>query len=124
LRADQLPQVEAYLKNNEFFFTVRGLQVTERFRDLEEIQTQEQFRQIMGRVFTFINARERIEAQRQHRQQRLLSPDSDADLEYYFTDYLPKRAATNIAKMHKLDLTHGFLTSHNVSLAGSIYDLD
>lgn len=121
---EDLPDVDRFLKNLSLVFIIRSQQVPERPRDLEQAKTPEEFNRMMSRVFAFINTRDAFEAQSEGREPRVLSADNPTDVEFYFTDYLPKRLAVNIAKFHNAGLTHGFLTGHNVSLAGSIYDLD
>ena len=119
-----LPMIQDYLQNTEFVFTLRDQQVSARARDLQEPKDKPNFDQFISKIFNFINTREKIEAQAEARDARILNPESLDDIKYYFGDYLPKRLAKNIAKLHNAGLTHGFLTDHNVSLAGSIYDLD
>lgn len=124
IRAEEIGDVERYLDGLNLLFVVRSQQMAERPRDLEAVLDEESFNEIIARTFGFINAREQIEAQRDGREPKVLSPDNPDDVEYYFTDYFPRRLARNIARMHNAGLTHGFLTAHNVSLTGSIYDLD
>ncbi|TSC54277.1 MAG: hypothetical protein LiPW16_72 [Microgenomates group bacterium LiPW_16] len=119
-----LPKVEKYIENSDFYFTVRGMQVMERPHDLGMVRNENGFKEILVRVFAFINVREKIEAQKEGREVQLLNVEKEEDINYYFTDYLPQRLAVNIAKIHNAGLAHGFLNGHNVSLVGSIYDLD
>ena len=121
---EDLGKIKQYLDKADLYFTVRGLQVQERPKDLLEVQDKQSFEKMMGRVFKFINAREKMEAVREGRAPRILDAQNETDLMFYFEEYLPKRLAKNVAKMHNAGLAHGFLTSHNVSLAGSIYDVD
>lgn len=125
LTSEDLDAIQQYLEHAEFSMLIRGLQVNERFRDLGHALTQRDFEEMMRRVFAFTNARDTIEADRQHKSHPArLDPHNEQDVIYYFNDALPKRLAGNIAKLHSAGIAHGFLSGHNGSLAGSIYDLD
>lgn len=125
LTSEDLDAIQQYLEHAEFSMLVRGLQVNERFRDLGHALTQRDFEEMMRRVFAFTNVRDTIEADRQHKPPpRRLDPHNEQDVIFYFTDALPKRLAGNIAKLHSAGIAHGFLSGHNGSLVGSIYDLD
>ncbi|OGD90823.1 hypothetical protein A3D81_00655 [Candidatus Curtissbacteria bacterium RIFCSPHIGHO2_02_FULL_40_17] len=124
LKEDDLPRIDAYLQSTDFYFSVRSLQVAERFRDLHQIKSIQDLTRIMSRVFGFVNQREKIEARQQNRPPQVFDAGKDEDIERYFTDYLPARLGANLAKLHGIGLYHDFLTGHNVSLVGSIYDLD
>lgn len=77
----------------------------------------------MVKIFTFINMRESIEAGREGRNPEYFDASNDEDIARYFGEYLPKRIALNLAKLHSLGITHRFLHNQNVSMAGGIYDL-
>lgn len=124
LTEQDLPAVEKYIQDAEFIFTVRSLQTTERMRDLEEVQSEEQFHQMMERVLRFVNIREEIEAKREGREARHFDAQNSEDTRSYLAEYLPARLGQNLAKIHNLDLFHGFPTSQNSSMAGGYYDLD
>ena len=124
IRDGDIPTIKSWLDSTEFVFTLRDQQVSLRPRDFLEIHDETAFTAAVTSIFSFINKRENIEASIQGREARILDPNNPEDIEYYFTDYLPKRLAINIAKLHNAGLTHGFLSGHNVSMTGSIYDLD
>ena len=124
IRDGDVPTIKSWLDSTEFVFTLRDQQVSLRPRDFLEIHDETAFTTAIASIFSFINKRESIEASIQGREARILDPNNPEDIQYYFTDYLPKRLAINIAKLHNAGLTHGFLSGHNVSMAGSIYDLD
>ncbi|MGE5041831.1 MAG: hypothetical protein ACM3IJ_02925 [Candidatus Levyibacteriota bacterium] len=119
-----IARLQTYVSQAEFYITQRALQVPERLRDLKEVKTKEGFEKLMRRVFAFVNAREKIEAKREGREPQVFNALNPEDINSYFGTFLPQRMAKNIGRMHVAGLTHHFLTDHNVSLAGSIYDLD
>ena len=125
LEREHLDKVKSYLDSEEFFFTVRGLQVTERLRDLEAIGSKEEFEEMITQIFKFVNLRSKLE-QEQHKvdSYKKFDPKKEEDVVVFFTEYLPDRIAANLVKMHNTGIAHGFLTAQNISLAGSIYDLD
>lgn len=124
LTEEDLPKIEDYLEKTDLVFIVRSLQVTERIRDLSALKTREQFEEMIGRVFRFINLREKIEAEREKKEPQHFSVEKPEDIKVFLTNFLPKRCARNLARLHNQGLAHGWPTDANFSLAGSLYDLD
>jgi len=116
---EDIADLSRYLENTTFFITVRGMQVAERLVDLNHCQTKKEFLGLMVRVFNYVNKAQELRGN----QKRFDAAKTD-DIIDYFTDYLPKKIATNIAKMHNLGLMHHYPTDHNITLAGALVDLD
>ncbi len=117
-----LAKAKKFLEEEEFLFAVRSFQVTERVSDLVE-QNEDTLDTFMAKIFSFINMRESIEAARQGRSPEHFDATNNEDMARYFMEYLPKRFALNLAKIHSLGVSHRFLHNQNVSMAGGIYDL-
>lgn len=116
---EDIANLSRYLEDTTFFIIIRGMQVAERLIDLNHCQTKKEFLELMTRVFNYIN---RVQESRGS-QKRFDAAKTD-DIIDYFTDYLPTRIATNIAKIHNLGLMHHYATDHNINLAGALVDLD
>ncbi len=122
----QLPELAKALFEARFFVSVRGLQINERLEDLERVLGHEdQMRSLFKTAFDFVNKNEELKAKRDkgYKPARF-DAESDEDIKSYLTEYLPKRVATNLARMHNLGLVHWFPHIGNISMVGSFYDLD
>lgn len=121
----QIPELSLTLDKMTFFFTVRGVQVTERLADLAEVSNEEEFLRIITNAFRFVNIDEAVKA-RENKDYRpeTFSPQSQEDIERYFSEYLPRRTAHNFAKMleHRVVLVYSH--AGNISTVGSLFDLD
>lgn len=115
-------QVDAYIDTAEFAIVIRSMQSPERLDDLV-YRSKDEFEEMMERTFTFVNFRERIEAENRV-EPDFFDIDNPHDLPRYFTTYLPKRVGRNIRIMHNLGLVHANLHEGNIATSGSIYDLD
>lgn len=122
-RAD-IPKYSEHLDNSTFVITVRGMQVTERLQDLDKPENKEEFVEMMKRIFKYVNLAEGIKSRKNGTDWNNLNAESDEDLKRYFQDYLPRKIASNYAKLHNLGLLHVYPHQGNVSAVGSIYDLD
>lgn len=127
----QLPDLAKALDNMTFFITVRSLQVSERLLDLAEVRDKEELSALLDRVFKFVNLKEEILARRLTRYlsvtdepEKPFDPNSEEDIFRYLTEYLPYRLGRNYGLLHAAGLLHKFPHLQNVSLVGSIYDLD
>lgn len=121
----QLPQLSIALDKMTMFITIRGVQVSERLADLTQASNEEELLQIIGNAFLFVNIEEQIKAKRDKDYiPESFSIDRPEDIDKYFTEYFAKRVAHNFAKMHKLGLIHFYPHTGNISMVGSIYDLD
>ena len=116
---DDIPNLSRYFENSTFFITVRGLQVAERLTDLEHCSTRKDFLTMMEKVFNYVNKLHELDGNTQR-----FDPTKVQDTKNYFADYLPKKVATNLARLHCQGLTHGCPISHNINLAGGLIDLD
>jgi hypothetical protein len=120
-----VPELVKVLEKTSFFITIRGMQITERIQDLEACKTKEEFQGMVGRAIEFVNYTERQKVLIDPNYQgEFFDPTSEEDIKRYLTECLPKRIARNFAKMHELGLVHYFPHTGNISLVGSIYDLD
>src|SRR3989344_3742442 len=124
LRFDETPKLVRALNNTAFFMEVRGLQVAERVADLNDVETEEDFLAICQRVFQFVNLKEEVEAKKENRQPEHFDFKSEQDRFSYFSHYLPKQLGKNYGRFHNLKLLHTYPHTGNISLVGSIYDLD
>lgn len=125
LAAEQIPALAKVLENTTFFITIRSTQVGERLEDLKYASTKEDFLTIVANAFTFINMTEAIKAKKDSSYEpKYFDIESQDDIDVYFLDYLPKRTARNFARMHNLGLVHKYPHAGNISIVGSIYDLD
>ncbi|MBI1975315.1 MAG: hypothetical protein HYS57_03070 [Parcubacteria group bacterium] len=124
LTPDDLPRIREFLEKTDPLFLVRSLQVNERVIDLTSLKHERECRMLLGKVFRFINTREKIEAEKEGRAARHFNANGNKDIKSFITNFLPRRLARNLAKIHSLGLQHGFPTAHNASLAGGFYDLD
>lgn len=109
----------AYIEEFQPMIVIRSLQVPERMDDLITLKSLDQLKRMMRKVFQFVNARSKIIDEGVH-----FNADSIESIQHYFTDYLPKKLGSNLAKLHNTKHIHGYLHQQNISLVGSIYDLD
>lgn len=125
-----IPKLASALDNMTFFITIRAMQVPERINDFLHIGGEEDIKKIAIRAFRYINLEEQKKAQKDstYTPQLLPIPTNGAELIGYYIGYctyvLPRIAAENIGKMHKLGLVHKYPHIANISTVGSIYDLD
>lgn len=123
----QIPRLTQVLHDSTFFLTVRGQQVPERLEDLTMTSDGEGILAMICRALHFVNL---DEAAKKRPQRFFVIPernntgDISRIFEYYLTEYLPKRVARNFATMHKSGLIHYYPHTGNISLVGSLYDLD
>ncbi len=120
---EDIPKLTKELNEMTFYFTTSALQVSERLLDLGHATSPENFEKMMGRVFTFVNARNKSQNRNGHVYHEFDSKNPD-DMARYFTSYLPEQIARNYSKLHNLGLVHTWPHLGNVSLAGGIYDVD
>lgn len=104
------------LKNMVFFITTRAMRTPDRIGDFFCDETQEKVMDRLGRVFHAYNLTTKAGEE--------LDVNKQGDVEYYFTELLPKLAATNLAKLHNIGLKHTFPVTGNVSALGGLVDLD
>lgn len=124
-----MPLLTKALNETTFFITTRSTQVSERFSDLALAETKEDFLMMVGNAFTFINMEEYLKARRAEKfgedyQPRYLSTDSEEDVNYYISEYFPKRAGKNYGRMRKIRLAHVYSHTGNVSTIGGLVDAD
>lgn len=112
------------LANVAFFETVRATQVNERIADFAIMPDAEKTKAIQN-AFFYTNLYERSKAKKDPSHAPILfdvqNPES---IELYLNSYLPTKIGRNYAKLHGLGLVHKFSYISNVSLTGSIVDLD
>ena len=108
------------LRNMTFFITIRGMQANERIGDLAHAKTTDDLKQLLQPAMQFVNMETRL----QGGSQTTLSPDVPEDIERYLEEVLPLRCARTFASMHEAGVTLQFTHTGNISLTGSICDLD
>jgi hypothetical protein len=119
------PRVGDYLNNTIFVTTLRALQISERLMDLKLASSKKQTRYVLQEAFDFVNFTERLKADENPDYiPRFFKVKSEKDIREYFTDYLPKKIGKYLGIIHRVGLKHGYPTAHNISMVGSIYDLD
>lgn len=119
-------KAEPYLQNAEFYIIERDLQVAERLRDIEEVQTEQDFVRMMDPVLRWFNAV--IETRGS------IIPDTEGarpcdinnpeDIKRYFGEWLPSQMGVYLGRLHKFGIAHGFPHGQNWSAVGTLYDLD
>lgn len=121
----EVPKLSAELKGMTFYLSTLGRQVSERFLDLKFASSPEALQQVMSRVLTFWNARNKWSEKKQiESPMEVLDGNKPEDILKFFTTYLPAEVAKNYAALHNLGLVHTYPHLGNVSLVGSIYDVD
>ncbi|GEM_PF-3331465 len=125
---NDVPRLAGELKDMTFYLSTLGRQVSERFHDLKYVNSDDDLKRIMERVFTFWNLKQEF-LRKKRGETVILNSNNPADILKYFTTYLPTETAKNYAALHgnddpNLALIHTFPHLGNVSLAGTIYDLD
>lgn len=123
---EEVPKLTRALSETAFFIQVRGLQVPERMMDLAyDKLTREQFNEILAHVFQFVNLKEEILAHKNptYKPEYFECSNND-DILRYLTVYLPTQIGKNYGRLYRTGLRHVFPHLGNISLVGSIYDLD
>jgi hypothetical protein len=114
-----------FLQETVFVVTVRAMQVSERLQDLLYVKTPEQARGLMRKALTFVNFTEQLKAEKSPGYEpEYFDPEKDEDIERYLVQYLPRKIGGNLGRMHSAGLVHKFPHNGNISLVGSLYDLD
>lgn len=122
---EDVASISLALDNMTFFITVRALQVAERLQDLTQSEKNEDFEQMMNRVFIYVNQYEQLRRKKDASYEpKQFKANNGQDITEYFGDYLPRKLGANFGKMHKLKLVHFFPHPGNISASGGIYDLD
>ncbi|MBI2028972.1 hypothetical protein HYT02_01005 [Candidatus Gottesmanbacteria bacterium] len=125
IKPEEIGKINLHLENQVFLFTLRGMQAPERVSDLKYCTSREDLKLILEKSFEYVNEVERYKAENEPLYKpRFFSAEDDQSIEDYFIDYLPKKTASNFATLHNLGLSHGYSHAGNVSLVGSLYDLD
>lgn len=120
-----LPQALDYLESVDFYVQFRGTSVPNTLSDLTKCEDETQVRALLAKNFNLINLLEEIRASRlPNYEPDQFSVDSEDDRHRYFCQFLPKRTATNLARMHNLSIVHGHLGLGNILLSGGLKDLD
>ncbi|MBI4058689.1 hypothetical protein HY404_00460 [Candidatus Microgenomates bacterium] len=121
----EITQITKNLHDMTLFITIRAHQIPERLVDLLEFENsdEEAINYITIRALRFINLDEYLKSKKDKNGTYVFRGEPD-NLEFYLTDYLPRRIAQNLAIMHQAGLVHRYLHTGNISLVGSIYDLD
>lgn len=122
---EDIPAISKFLEATTFYTTVRGHQVEERLQDLLMIPDRKNFKAVLEPILNYVNVEEDIKGRRNPRHEHtLFDINSDVDINVFLSAYLPIRLAKNVACMHALGLVHRYLHVGNISVVGSIYDLD
>lgn len=112
------------LANVAFFETVRATQANERIADFATMPESERMKALEN-AFYYTNLYEKAQGKKDPSYNPLFFDISNPEsIESYFNSYLPSKIGRNYAKLHSLGLVHMFSNCSNVSLAGSIVDLD
>lgn len=121
---DEIPALSIALSEMTLLITIRGLQTSERLADLRFAKGND-IGVMLNNAFKYVNLNEKLHAVKDFSYTpQFFSTDSEEDVCRYLTEYLPRRMAINLAKMHSLGLVHVFPHSGNISTIGSFYDLD
>ena len=132
LNFEEQADLKKYFAEVIFVNIQRDMQVPERPWDWLECPDKDAFLTMLERGFNFVNFDETREIKNETRKK--VKPQvidfvpfditNEADIHRFIIEYLPQRAAWNIAHMHNKGLWHGFLHNGNSSQVSSIYDLD
>lgn len=121
----RLADIKDFVELVDLRFSVRAMQVPERMWDLAALPTKEALFQAIGRALDFANFSEKLKSEE--------NPEYEADyfdiekiddIFRFFGTYVPKKVGRYFAKMHMNGITHGYPHQGNISMVGSIYDLD
>lgn len=121
--AGDLAKLSLAFEGMQFLITLRGMQIPERLIDTE-FATRETFNQMVWSAIWFYNLKESMKQRKDDDKFSPLNPESKDDIEEYFGRILPSRIAVNYARLHNAGLVHIHPHLGNISLVGSIYDLD
>lgn len=117
-------QITKYLSSITFFMTGRATQVNERIHDLLHMDDDAREKALCN-AFFYTNLYEKVKAKKDPTHTALhFDVKNPTSVEFYLNQYLPAKIGKNYAKLHSLGLIHKYPTLSNVSLAGSIADLD
>ncbi len=112
------------INDMSFYITTVARQVSERLHDLTYVTSEEELMKVMENVFTYVNARNRWMAKATGNDPKIFDATNIKNIKDYFADFLPKDIARNYAKLHNLGLKHEHPHLGNISLAGTICDVD
>lgn len=114
----------AFLRDTRFVTTVRAMQVSERITDLFYAKTKREATALLKNAFDFLNLSEVLEAEKEGRPVDIIDPKNGGDVWVWLSSTLPLKLGRSFGKMHNAGLVHKFPHAGNISIIGSIYDLD
>lgn len=122
----QMEMAKEYLKQ-DFFEIERELQTTERLRNISKCQTKEEFEEMVGKVFKWLNVATEIRDQGilpDTTKPKAFDVENPGDIERYFLNWLPEQMGIYLARMQKLGVVNYFPHAQNWSAVGTMYDLN
>lgn len=122
---NELTAVSKALNETTFLITLRAMAVPERLDDLKFCSSEEDLVTIMKRAFLFVNNLQRKMAKESPGNTPVFfNINEPQSIFRYLTDYLPKKAAANFARLHNLGLVHSYPHAGNITITGALVDLD
>lgn len=118
---EETERVAKYLQQTMFVETVRATQVSERLRDVAYSETKDEFLQMVGKAFDFLNFQNKLDGENDA---DVLDVNNPGHQRALFTQIIPERLGKAFAKLHNAGLSHGFPHAGNISIVGTLYDLD
>lgn len=121
-----LQMVQTYFDKTGFYSVEYDAQVAERLDDLGLVRNWDDFDRLMNPIFKWVNAAT------SWRKSGIIPGTAQPEkfefngegIECYFAEWLPIQMGTWLARLHNLNVYHGFAHGQNWSAVGTLYDLD